>query len=137
MSYLDNPYYNEGMGEGSWDRYDDSYGEESNPTWWQDDVNEKWNSMLAEADKHEGRWQAVYYECGRPTSCLKRGTFKECCYAALAEELGFNSSYERERCYVQVMTVNLDENGDEDSFLAMREEYDHCWEMGDFDYDEW
>lgn len=126
--YIDNPYYNEGMGEGDYDNYADY---EEDATWWQDSVNEKWQDMLSR--KVEGRWQAVSCECGRPQSCIKRGTWKECCYAALAEELGYSTKYAREYLDVKIMEINVDECGDEESFGALRDEYDHCWEMGDFD----
>ena len=90
--------------------------------------------MITEDSNNEKQYRVIITECGLPTSCYFVGTMEECEIMAQAWVIQ-HRNYAR-RCHLDVVIdeVRYDEYGDVISFAEEKDEYDHCYEMGDFDY---
>ena len=90
--------------------------------------------MITEDSNNEKQYRVIIYECGRPTTCYFIGTMAECEIMAQAWYITHKNHYRLQYLDLEIDEVRYDEWGDEISFAEEKAEYDHCYEMGDFDY---
>ena len=90
--------------------------------------------MITEDSNNEKQYRVIITECGRPTSCYYVGTMEEC--EIMAQAWGIKHRNYARRCHLDVVIdeVRYNEYGDVISCAEEKDEYDHCYEMGDFDY---
>jgi hypothetical protein len=87
-----------------------------------------------ENPNNEKQYRVIITECGLPTSCHFVGTMEDCEIMAQAWCITHRNHPCRRYLDVVIDEVRYDEYGDVISFAELRDEYDHCYEMGDFDY---
>lgn len=86
-----------------------------------------------ETSNNEKKYRVIITECGRPTECHFVGTMEDCEIIAQAWCITHRNHPCRRHLDVVIDEVRYDEYGDVISFAEERDEYDHCYEMGDFD----
>lgn len=85
-------------------------------------------------EENEKEYRVIVYECGFPSQALFCGKLEECEVIAHAWDIQNRNQPYYGKCHVGIEEVRYDEDGNSISFTEQKEEYFHCWEMGDFDY---
>lgn len=83
---------------------------------------------------NEKEYRVIITECGRPTECYFVGTMEDCEIMAQAWFITNRNHPCLRYLDVVIDEVRYDEDGFAITFAEDRDEYDHCYEMGDFDY---
>ena len=83
---------------------------------------------------NEKEYRVIIYEHGRPTDVYYKGTKADCEIMRQSWEILNRDAPYYSYCSSGIDEVRYDEDGFEITFAELRDEYDHCYEMGDFDY---